>query len=172
MADAPIPHPVRIVFLDVDGTMTDGIVGFTRDGDVRHFWVRDGIALEWAREAGIQVVVISGRPSDAVAARMQDLQLEHYLGAKDKVAIASTVLAREGVRWDECVMMGDDLPDVPMFRRVGWSIAPSDGIAEVKALAHTITAAPAGRGAVREAMEMVLRHNGAWEHVLRRYEAL
>ena len=89
MPEAIMPHLVRIIFLDVDGTLTDGVIGFTREGDVRHFWVRDGLALEWAREAGILPVVISGRSSLAVTARMHDLKLEHYLGAKDKVAVKS-----------------------------------------------------------------------------------
>jgi 3-deoxy-D-manno-octulosonate 8-phosphate phosphatase (KDO 8-P phosphatase) len=169
--EAPIAHPVRIVFLDVDGTLTDGVIGFTREGDVRNFWVRDGIALEWGRDAGILPVVISGRASLAVAARMHDLKLEHYLGAKDKVAVAEKVLAREGVRWDECVMIGDDLPDVPMLKRVGWPIAVGDSMAEVIAFAKTVTKATAGRGAVREAMEIVLKHNGAWDKVLDKYEA-
>ena len=133
--------------------------------------MRDGLALEWARDLGILPVVISGRASLAVAARMHDLKLEHYLGAKDKVAVAEKVLAREGVRWDECVMVGDDLPDVPMLKRVGWPIAVADSTAEVLAFAKTVTKARAGYGAVREAVEMILKHNGAWERVLDKYEA-
>ncbi|MEO5988707.1 MAG: HAD hydrolase family protein [Candidatus Eisenbacteria bacterium] len=168
---APIAHKVKLVFLDVDGTLTDGVIGFSKDGDTRNFWVRDGLALEWAREFGILPVVISGRDSLAVAARMHDLRLEHYLGAKDKVPIAETVLAREGVRWDECVMIGDDLPDVPLLRRVGWAIAVADAAPEAVQFSHTTTEAPAGFGAVREAVEMLLKHNGVWNQVLTRYEA-
>jgi 3-deoxy-D-manno-octulosonate 8-phosphate phosphatase (KDO 8-P phosphatase) len=162
--------PVRVLFLDVDGTLTDGVIGFTREGDVRHFWVRDGLALEWAREHGVVPVVISGRPSLAVAARMNELGLEHYLGAADKVAVAEQVLAREGATWAECAMVGDDLPDVPLMRRVGWPIAVADASPEVRAVAKTVTRAGGGRGAVREAVERLLRHNGAWKHVLARYE--
>lgn len=171
MPEAPISHPVRILFLDVDGTLTDGIIGFSRDGDHRHFWVRDGLALEWARELGVLPVVISGRDSLAVAARMQDLKLEHYLGAKDKVAIAERVLAREQASWEECVMVGDDLPDVPLMRRVGWPIAVADCAPELKPFARTVTHARAGFGAVREVVEQVLKHNGRWSEVLARYEA-
>lgn len=171
MPDAPIRHPVRILFLDVDGTLTDGVIGFTRDTDFRHFWVRDGLALEWARDLGILPVVISGRASEAVAARMRDLQLEHYLGIKDKVAVAERVLARESVRWEECVMVGDDLPDVPMLKRVGWPIAVADAAPEVMPFAKTVTRARAGFGAVREVAEQLLRHNGVWERVLEKYEA-
>ncbi len=171
MPEAPIRHPVKVLFLDVDGTMTDGVIGFTRDGDVRHFWVRDGLALEWARESGVLPVVISGRPSLAVAARMHDLRLEHYLGVKDKVAVAERVRAREGADWEACAMVGDDLPDVPLLRRVGWPIAVADASPEVLAFAASVTRARAGFGAVREVVEAMLRHNGVWERVLDRYEA-
>jgi 3-deoxy-D-manno-octulosonate 8-phosphate phosphatase (KDO 8-P phosphatase) len=168
---APVPHPVRLLFLDVDGTLTDGVIGFTRDGDLRHFAVRDGLALEWARELGMRPVVISGRASQAVEARMHDLRLEAYLGARDKVAVAEEVRAREGLRWDECAMIGDDLPDVPLFRRVGWAIAVADASPLVLPFVHGVTRAPAGAGAVREAVEHLLRHNGVFERVLERYEA-
>lgn len=170
--DAPLPGPVRILFLDVDGTLTDGTILFdSRGRDIRRFWIRDGLSLEWARWLGILPVIISGRPSDAVVARMKDLNLEHYVGAKDKVAIAATVLEREGVGWEECVMIGDDLPDVALMKRVGWPIAVADAQPEAKAVAKTITEARAGYGAVREAVEAVLRHNGVWDRVLERYEA-
>lgn len=172
MPDAPIAEPVRILFLDVDGTLTDGVIGFTKDGDLRHFWVRDGLALEWARDLGLLPVVISGRQSLAVAARMDDLSLEHYLGVKDKVAVAERVRAREGARWGQCAMVGDDLPDVPLLRRVGWPIVVADASVELLPLARTVTSARAGYGAVREVVEMLLRHNGVWEQVLRRYQVM
>jgi len=171
VSDAPIRHPVKVLFLDVDGTMTDGVIGFTRSGDLRHFWVRDGIALEWARELGLLPVVISGRSSLAVEARMHDLKLESYLGAKDKVAVAQTVLDRERVRWDESAMIGDDLPDVPLLKRVGWPIAVADCSRELAPFVRTTTRTAAGHGAVREAVELLLRHNGVWDRVLERYGA-
>jgi 3-deoxy-D-manno-octulosonate 8-phosphate phosphatase (KDO 8-P phosphatase) len=170
--NAPVAGPVRLLFLDVDGTLTDGTILFDSNGvDLRRFWIRDGLSLEWARGLGIVPVIISGRTSDAVIWRMKDLKLEHYVGAKDKVAIAESVLARENARWDQCVMIGDDLPDVPMMKRVGWPIAVADAQPEVKAVAKTVTQARAGYGAVREAVEMLLRHNGVWQQVLERYEA-
>ena len=169
---APIAKPVRILFLDVDGTLTDGVIGFTRDSDLRHFWVRDGLALEWARDLGVLTVVISGRASQAVAARMADLKLEHYLGVKDKVSVAERVLTRERAEWGECVMVGDDLPDVPLMKRVGWPIAVADAAPQVMRFARTVTRARAGFGAVREVAEMVLQHNGVWQRVLERYEAI
>ena len=116
---APDATSVRVLFLDVDGTMTDGVIGFSKDGDFRNFWVRDGIALEWARDLGVRPVIISGRASLAVEARMHDLRLEFYLGAKDKVSIAETVMAREGVTWKDCAMVGDSLHDLQAARAAG-----------------------------------------------------
>jgi len=169
--EGPIDGPVRIFFVDVDGTLTDGVIGQSAAGEVRHFFVRDGLALQWARELGVLPVVISGRDSPAVQARMADLKLEYYGGIQDKVAVAGRVLEREGAGWEQCVMVGDDLPDVPLMKRVGWPIAVSDGQLEVRQVAKTVTGERGGRGAVREAVEMVLRHNGVWEQVLRRYGA-
>ena len=170
--DAVDGPPVRILFLDVDGTLTDGVITESAGGDSRNFWVRDGLALLWARELGLLPVVISGRPSTAVEGRMRDLGLECHLDIQDKVAVAERVLAREGADWKQCAMLGDDLPDVPLMKRVGWPIAVADAQPEVLARARTVTQRGGGRGAAREAVEMLLKHNGTWEQVLRRYEAL
>ena len=170
LINEPVPGPVRIIFLDADGTLTDGLIGCP--ADFRHFWVRDGLALQWARDLGVLPVVISGRESRALVARMEDLGIECYQGIQDKVTVAEGVLKREGVGWEECVMVGDDLPDVALIKRVGWPIAVANAQPEVKLLAKTVLGTHGGHGAVREAVEMVLRHNGTWEDVLRRYEAL
>lgn len=168
----PITGKVRIVFIDVDGTLTDGGIGWDTQGDQRNFYVRDGIALDWARELGLLPIVISGRDSVAVQGRMADLKLENHLGIKDKVAVAEQVLEREEVPWNACAAVGDDLPDVPLLKRVGWPIAVADAVSQVRAIAKTTTVHDAGRGAVREVIELLLRHNGSWDDVLRKYEAL
>ena len=85
--------------------------------------------------------------------------------------MAERVLEREGAQWSESVMVGDDLPDVPMMKRTGWSVAVADAQPEVHAVAHARTARGGGRGAVREVVEAILRHNGVWEQVLERYQA-
>jgi 3-deoxy-D-manno-octulosonate 8-phosphate phosphatase (KDO 8-P phosphatase) len=183
--EAPIPQeaidelihevvrgPVKVLFLDVDGTMTDGSIVFTADGgDARRFFIRDGIALKWARDLGVTPVAISGRASRAVDARMDDLGIEYHGGIEDKVEVARQALERLGASWEQSVMVGDDLPDVALLRRVGWPIAVADAVPEVRAVARTVTGKPAGRGAVREVVEMVLRHNGTWDQVLARYGA-
>jgi len=163
--------PVRILFLDADGTLTDGVIVETPAGDARNFWVRDGLSLLWARHLAVLPVVISGRPSAAVENRMRDLGVECHVNVRNKVEVAERVLAREGARWEECAMLGDDLPDVPLMKRVGWPIAVADAQPEVRAVARTVTARGGGRGAAREVVEMILRHNGTWDQVLRRYEA-
>lgn len=168
---APVKNPIRILFLDLDGTLTNGLITYDTRGDARHFWVRDGIALQWAKAEEVRPVVISGRASPAAELRMKDLDLENYLGVEDKVAVAERILTREGVAWGECAMVGDDLPDVPLMRRVGWRFAVADADPRVLEIAHTITQTPGGAGAVREAVEILLTHNGSWHHVLDRYEA-
>lgn len=171
MRGTAAPKPVRILFLDVDGTLTDGVIGYSKTGDVVNFWVRDGLALEWARDSGMLPVVISGRQSAAVEARMKDLKLEYYLGANDKVAVAERVMRREKVNWDQCAMVGDDLPDIPLLKRVGWPIAVLGCSPELRRHAHTVTKSRPGAGAVREVVERLLRHNGTWARVLERYGA-
>jgi 3-deoxy-D-manno-octulosonate 8-phosphate phosphatase (KDO 8-P phosphatase) len=170
MSERPAP-PIRIIFLDVDGTLTDGVIGFTRDADFRNFSIRDGLALVWARDLGVLPVIISGRASEAVSGRMKDLGLEAYQGIEDKVAVAERVITRERADWSECVMVGDDLPDVALMKRTGWPMAVGDARPEVKQVAQTVLSQPGGRGAVREMVEMILRHNGLWERVLEKYEA-
>lgn len=167
---APVKGPVRILFMDLDGTLTDGVITFDHAGDQRHFFIRDGLALKWAAELGIAAVVISGRASRAAQLRMEELELEHYLGVSDKVAVADEVRRREGAEWDRCVMVGDDLPDIALMKRVGWPIAVDNAVAEVRKVARTVTSAAGGAGAIREVVEMLLRHNGVWERVLDRYE--
>jgi 3-deoxy-D-manno-octulosonate 8-phosphate phosphatase (KDO 8-P phosphatase) len=102
---------------------------------------------------------------------MHDLKLEYYFGVQDKVEVAERVMKRERASWKQCAMVGDDLPDVALMKKVGWPIAVLDAVPEVKAVAHTVTRARAGFGAVREVVERLLKHNGTWEQVLERYEA-
>ena len=101
---------------------------------------------------------------------MHDLGLEYYFGIQDKVEVAERVMRRERASWNQCAMVGDDLPDVALMKRVGWPIAVVDAVPEVKAVARTVTRARAGYGAVREVVERLLKHNGVWEQVLARYE--
>jgi len=169
--EAPVRDPLKLLFLDLDGTLTDGVITFDERGDQRNFFIRDGLSLMWARDLGLLPVVISGRSSVAAELRMHDLELEYYFGIQDKVEAAERVMRRERASWKQCAMVGDDLPDVALMKKVGWPIAVLDAVPEVKAVAFTVTRARAGYGAVREVVERLLKHNGMWEQVLERYEA-
>src|SRR2546430_13815927 len=111
--------------------------------------------MQWAQSLGVRVVAISGRASPAVDLRMQDLGVEYHGGVPDKVVVAERVLAREGASWEQCVMVGDDLPDVPLMKRAGWAVAVADAQPEAMAVADARTRCGGGRGAGREGVETI-----------------
>jgi 3-deoxy-D-manno-octulosonate 8-phosphate phosphatase (KDO 8-P phosphatase) len=155
---------IRLLLLDVDGVLTDGRLVYGPAGEEsKVFHVRDGHGLVLARAAGIEVAVISGRKSTAVARRLEDLGVrELHEGVGDKAALLPDLCARHGVRPVEVAFMGDDLPDLPLLRQVGLALAPADGAPEVRRQAHWTARRPGGGGAVREAVEWLLRARGAW----------
>jgi len=155
---------IRLLVLDVDGVLTDGVLVYGPAGEeIKRFHVRDGLAMQAARAAGIEVAIISGRASAAVTRRMSELGIvEVHQGIVDKAAELRAMLARLGVRADEAAMMGDDLPDLPVMKSAGLGLAPSDAAPEIKRAAAWVSRARGGHGAVREAVEMLLRSRRAW----------
>jgi len=155
---------VRLLLLDVDGVLTDGRLIYGPAGEeTKVFHVRDGHAIVLARAAGIEVAVVSGRKSAAVSRRLEDLGVrEVHQGVGDKAALLPDLCARHGLRPAEVAFMGDDLPDLPLLRQVGLALAPADGALEVRRLAHWTALRPGGGGAVREAVEWLLRARGGW----------
>ncbi len=155
---------VRLLVLDVDGVLTDGGLWYGPDGEAtKRFDVHDGLALAEARRWGLEVAVVSGRTSPAVARRLADLGVtEVHQGVADKAAALAAVLARLGLRPAEAAVMGDDLPDLAMMRKAGLALAPRTAVAEVRRAAHWVSRRPAGGGAVREAVEWLLRARRAW----------
>jgi 3-deoxy-D-manno-octulosonate 8-phosphate phosphatase (KDO 8-P phosphatase) len=118
-------------------------------------------------QAGIVPIVITGRDSPAVRRRIADLGLRHALyGVKDKLAAAQPLLDQLGLSWSEIAAMGDDWPDLPLLARAGFACAPVQAHAEVKAIAHHITAAPAGHGAAREFCDLLLIAAGRYAALL------
>src|SRR5262249_55868841 len=131
--------------------------------DAKVFHVRDGLAMVVAREAGLAVAVISGRASAAVTRRMSELGVDEvHQGVADKGAVLAAVCARIGVAPSEVAVMGDDLPDLALAEGAGLALAPSDAADEVRHAAHWVSRHPGGRGAVREAVEMLLKSRRAW----------
>ena len=171
MAASAATGNIRGLCLDVDGVLTDGRL-FIDDsgGGARVFYVQDGLALRWFQRLGGIVVFCSGKTSGAVAARARELHVDHVIqGCRDKIADLEPLLARLGLAWAELAAIGDDLPDVPVLRRCGFPIAVANAVDEVKAAARLVTQKPGGHGAVREAVEYLLRQSGRWVEVLAHY---
>ena len=152
----------RLIAFDIDGVMTDGGLTYTDDGhELKTFNVQDGLGIKLLQKAGIEVAIITGRKSGVVAARARDLGIEHvHQGVADKRATLAALLDRIGIQWPECAFMGDDLIDLPAMARCGLAIAPANARPVVKEIAHTVTEAGGGRGAVREAAELILEAQG------------
>ncbi|MGH7726653.1 MAG: KdsC family phosphatase [Candidatus Eiseniibacteriota bacterium] len=166
------PARVRLVAFDSDGTLTDrGITWDTEGRGVRRFDVRDGIAMQWAVRVGLPVVVISGKDSKAVTHRLEELGVPGHQGVKDKVKCLSEFAGGLGIPLEACAFVGDDLPDVPVMRVVGYPMAVADAHPLVHAIAAWTSRAPGGHGAAREALEHVLKASGLWPRVLERYGA-
>jgi 3-deoxy-D-manno-octulosonate 8-phosphate phosphatase (KDO 8-P phosphatase) len=175
MIDAELARRIRVVGLDVDGVMTDnGIFVGPVGGEVvelKRFDIQDGLAHVLMREAGVPVVWVSGRPSEATSARARDLGVEEVLqvpGARKLEAFAA-LLERRGIGWEDAAFVGDDLADLKVLRRVGWPVAVANAVAEVKAAAAFVTRAAGGHGAVREVVEMLLKARGQWPDLLERH---
>jgi 3-deoxy-D-manno-octulosonate 8-phosphate phosphatase (KDO 8-P phosphatase) len=155
---------IRLLVLDVDGVMTDGGIRLdARGGEVKVFDVKDGYGLSRLIGAGVEVAIITGRSSPAVALRARELGIvEVHQGVADKGALLDELMANRGLRREEVCCVGDDIPDIPLLDRAGLSVAVADACAEVRAAAAVTTKAGGGRGAVREVCEMILGARGEW----------
>jgi 3-deoxy-D-manno-octulosonate 8-phosphate phosphatase (KDO 8-P phosphatase) len=162
--------PVRLLVLDVDGTLTDGSVATTHEDEVQRFNVRDGFGIVEAQKQGLIIAWISGRGSLATERRASDLRIsEVHLRARDKAAALRGIQARLHIAPAATAAMGDDLPDLALRPCVALFAAPADAVAEVLARADLVTQARGGQGAVREFIELILRSQGRWQAVVDAY---
>src|SRR5262249_37436115 len=150
---------IRLLVLDVDGVLTDGILVYGPAGEeTKRFHVQDGLAMVEARRAGLEIAVVSGRSSASVARRLDELGItEVHQGVKDKGDLLSGLCARLGLEWTLVAVMGDDLNDLPAMKHAGLRLAPSNAVAEVRQAADWVSRRVGGQGAVREAVELLLR---------------
>ena len=150
---------VKVLFLDVDGVLTDGTITYDVYGrEVKRFNVKDGYGIVKALNSGIEVVVLSGRFSSQVEKRCRELGVEHiYQGVSDKLSLAEEFLKNRSLDFSEAAAMGDDLPDLPLLKRVGVSGAPSDAVPEIKVLVDFVSRYPGGGGAVRDFIDFLLK---------------
>jgi 3-deoxy-D-manno-octulosonate 8-phosphate phosphatase (KDO 8-P phosphatase) len=163
---------IELLLMDVDGTMTDGSVTLLSQTDgtaleIKTFDAHDGQGLTLAQTAGLRTGCITGRESAALLRRAQEMKMEFiYMKQPLKMPAYEDVLRKAGVTDSAVAYIGDDLPDIPIMRRAGLAVAVGDAVPEVKEAAHYTTKALAGRGAVREAVELVLKSKGIWTEML------
>lgn len=156
---------IELLVADVDGVLTDGRIVYTDGGtEIKAFHVRDGSGIVFWQKLGKQVAILSGRKSKAVDVRAQELGIRFVRqGATDKLAAFRQLLVQLGLRAEQAAAVGDDLPDLPVLRAAGLAVAVADACPDVRAVAHHVTVANGGQGAVREAIELILKHQGRWD---------
>src|SRR3954464_3854153 len=167
---------IRLLLMDVDGVMTDGRLYNVPGPDgkmaeTKGFDSQDGIALQWCAKLGITTGLISGRVSPATVERATQCKFKYiYQGYTEKIPILEEILKDAQISPDEVAYIGDDFTDVVVMRRVGFGIATANARPEVKPIAHYVTQARGGDGAVREVVELLLKAQGKWAEILRHYE--
>jgi 3-deoxy-D-manno-octulosonate 8-phosphate phosphatase (KDO 8-P phosphatase) len=173
--DATVARRLKLVGFDVDGVLTDGGVYIGRAGDhaveFKRFDVQDGLGIKLLRDAGIIVVWVSARRSDATELRARELKVDELVQDKKKLPAFAGILERRGVQWEESAFVGDDLPDLPLLERVALPITVPAAVPEIRACAQVITTAGGGHGAVREVAELILRARGVWDDLVTKYLA-
>jgi 3-deoxy-D-manno-octulosonate 8-phosphate phosphatase (KDO 8-P phosphatase) len=163
---------IKLLLMDVDGTMTDGSVTLLSQTDgtaleIKTFDAHDGQGLTLAQTAGLRTGCITGRESAALRRRAHEMKMEFiYMKQPLKMPAYEEILREAGLSDSAVAYIGDDLPDIPLMRRAGLAIAVGDAVPEVKEAAHYTTKALAGRGAIREAVELILKSKGIWEEMI------
>ena len=162
---------VKLLILDVDGVLTDGSINYTDDGrEFKSFDVKDGHGIKLLMRSGIDVALITARESNVVAVRAKDLGINDvYQGRKEKLGAFEEILAGKGLSADETAYAGDDIIDLPVLRRAGFSVAVQDAVEEVIKAVDYVTERPGGRAAVRELTDLILKVQGSWADVTARY---
>lgn len=163
---------VRVLLMDVDGTMTPGYVCLQTfpDGSVaemKMFHAHDGAGIKLASIMGIRTGLITGRDSPATARRARESSMEFVIqGQPKKLESYKAILTRAGVTDEEVAYVGDDLPDLPILQRVGLGVAVANAVVEVKRAARYVTVAKGGEGAIREVVELILKAQGRWKKAI------
>jgi 3-deoxy-D-manno-octulosonate 8-phosphate phosphatase (KDO 8-P phosphatase) len=162
---------VKLLLMDCDGVLTDGRITLLPGGDEhKSFHTRDGHGLVLLHRAGLSSGIISGRTSSAVERRARDLGIRYVRqGTWDKIVEFEETIAEAGVDDSETAFIGDDVTDIPLMQRVGLAVAVADATEETRAVAHYVTQLPGGFGAVREVTDLILKAQGRWTELMRKY---
>lgn len=164
-------QPIKVIFFDVDGVLTDGGLHYTENGEtIKRFHTLDGHGLKMLQRAGITPAVITGRDSAPLRNRLQALGITHAMfGTEAKDSAAEQLLQQLGLDWSQAAAMGDDWPDLLMMMRAGMRFAPANAHAEVLHHAHYVTQRQGGAGAVREVCDLLLQAHGQYAQLLQPY---
>ncbi len=162
---------VKLLLLDCDGVLTDGRITPAASGDeLKSFHTRDGHGLVMLHRAGLRSGIISGRTSRLVEMRAADLGIKYVRqGALDKITVYESLLTEAAVEPTEVAYVGDDVVDIPLMRRSGLAVAVADATPDTLDAAHYVTRLAGGHGAVREVCELILKAQGRWDELMKRY---
>ena len=168
---------IKLLLTDVDGVMTDGAIYYhpSQGGgfyETKGFHARDGLAIRFAREAGLKTGIISGRASPIVEHRAKELKMDFIeQGVYEKRIPYERILEVTGLRDEEVCFVGDDVVDLPVLIRVGLAVSVANSDKSLNGHVHYTTAAIGGRGAVREVVEIILEAQGKWDAVMNHFLA-
>jgi 3-deoxy-D-manno-octulosonate 8-phosphate phosphatase (KDO 8-P phosphatase) len=168
---------IKVLLTDVDGVLTDGRVWLLSESDgstkeIKGFDAHDGVGMMLLKLAGLRTGVITGRASSAVTRRAAEGGVEFvYQGVPYKIPVYEEILQKTGAKEFEVAYVGDDLPDIPLMKRVGLAVAVDNAEPEVKRAAHYVTARSGGNGAIREVAELLLKSQGRWEEMVEKARA-
>lgn len=161
---------IKLLLLDVDGVLTDGKIIIGNYGDeIKNFDVKDGLGVVLLRKAGLRCAIITARNSRIVKIRARHLGIDKIYENHYKIKSLRNIKRRFRVKEEEICFVGDDLIDIPILKRVGFAVTVPNAIKETKDIAHYITQNPGGRGAVREVCEIILKAQGKWEKIAKKY---
>lgn len=165
-------YNITTLILDVDGVLTDGIMIYGDKEEFKNFYVRDGKGISLAKLAGIKVMIITAEKTNLILKRAKKLEIEKetFLGIKNKLKCLKTIIKKNRLDFKNIAAIGDDINDIPILEKVGLPIAVNDAVKEVKELVKKrggfITKNKGGRGAVREAIETILKRKGVWKKIV------
>jgi len=161
---------IRLLLLDVDGVLTDGRIILGNYGDeIKNFHVADGLGILLIKKARIRCAIITAKISRIVKIRARALSIDRVYQNHYKIKSLKDIKRRFGVKDEEICFVGDDLIDIPILKKAGFSVAVPNAVEEVKTIVHYVTKKRGGHGAVREVCEIILRSQGKWEEVTKRY---
>ncbi len=165
-------RPIRLILSDVDGVLTDGGIVFDNQGiETKRFHVRDGLGIRLWQKAGYRFGLITHRSSNIVKMRVAELGIEIIRqGVDNKLTALQGILGELQLSASQVCYIGDDLPDLPAVRAVGFGVAVADGCAELRQAARYVTKLPGGCGAVREIIELILKAQSRWENLIQAYQ--